>query len=163
MRKYELRTQVLVPRSLQETFAFFEDPANLHQITPPWLALKLASPQVRMGKGAQIDYRIRWCGLPLRWRTLIVEYEPPFFFTDRQIKGPFRFWEHTHRFHPTEEGTLVEDEVLYELPFGCLGRLVHWLIVRRQLESIFRYRRERLRELLGSVPEGWSQPHFRAL
>ena len=163
MRKYELRSQVLVPRSLQETFSFFEDPTNLARITPRWLAFQLVTPRPRMEQRAQIDYRIRWCGIGLRWRSLIVEYEPPFFFIDKQIKGPFRFWEHAHRFHPTEEGTLVEDEVVYELPFGLLGRLVHWALVRRQLESIFCYRQAKLRELLGGLSERWHQPEIRAL
>lgn len=162
MRRYELRFQVLVPRSLQETFTFFNDPANLALITPGWLRLQLLTPKVQMQRGAILDYRIRWLRIPLHWRTLITEYEPPFFFVDQQIRGPFRFWVHAHRFHPTEEGTLVTDEVVYELPFGWLGRLVHWLIVGRQLREIFAYRQERIRDLLDGVACDWQQPKLSA-
>jgi ligand-binding SRPBCC domain-containing protein len=34
----------------------------------------------------------------------------------------------------------MEDRVEYELPLGLLGRLAHRLLVRRQLEGIFRHR-----------------------
>jgi hypothetical protein len=34
----------------------------------------------------------------------------------------------------------MHDHVAYALPFGVLGRAVHRLIVRRQLQGIFDYR-----------------------
>lgn len=34
----------------------------------------------------------------------------------------------------------MHDHVAYALPFGVLGRIVHRLLVRRQLEEIFDYR-----------------------
>ena len=37
-------------------------------------------------------------------------------------------------------GVEVEDVVHYALPFGWLGRLAHWLFVRRQLDAIFAHR-----------------------
>jgi len=45
------------------------------------------------------------------------------------------------------EGTLVEDRVRYR-PWG--GWLADAMPVRRELEGIFRFRQERLRERLGS-------------
>ena len=41
----------------------------------------------------------------------------------------------------------MEDVVRYELPFGPLGRLVHALRVRRQLEEIFEFRRRAIEEI----------------
>ena len=35
------------------------------------------------------------------------------------------------------------------LPFGALGRMVHALMVRRDVETIFEFRRKRLEELMG--------------
>ena len=37
-------------------------------------------------------------------------------------------------------GVEMTDDVEYRLPFGPLGRLVHWLVVRHQLRAIFDYR-----------------------
>lgn len=93
-----------------------------------------------MGKGSLIDYTVRIMGLPVRWTSLIAEYEPPHKFVDVQLKGPYAFWHHTHLFKEHPEGTLIEDVVNYCLPFGVLGQLVNGLVVGRQLQSIFNYR-----------------------
>jgi ligand-binding SRPBCC domain-containing protein len=41
----------------------------------------------------------------------------------------------------------VTDIVEYRLPFGPLGRLVHFAMVRGQLEAIFDYRRDAIARL----------------
>lgn len=153
MHIYELRRQIEIPRTLGETFRFFENPHNLALITPAWLNLVVASnEEVVMHKGAEIDYTIRWLGVSMKWKTFISDYEPPFRFVDIQVTGPYRLWEHTHGFHPTENGTLVADTVRYALPYGLLGRLVHRLIVRRQVEGIFAYRQKALLKVFGCSP-----------
>ena len=145
---YELECEMLVPRGIQETFAFFENPHNLARITPPWLRFVILSDgPIEMRAGAEIDYTIRYLGLKLGWKTLIEEYEPPFHFVDVQLRGPYKRWRHTHSFRPTEEGTLVRDHVRYELPLGPIGRLAHRFRVRSQLRSIFAYRRTALAEI----------------
>ena len=153
MATYELRCEQLFPLSLKETFEFFKDPANLSRITPPWLNFVIRTRDLGMAKGAEIDYTIRWMGLPLHWKTIIAEYEPPFEFVDVQAKGPYQLWHHRHTFRPTEEGTLVTDIVHYELPLGPLGALAHRLFVRRQLQEIFHFRQEALSRILGGATE----------
>jgi len=153
MRIYTLRQSIRVPVPQHRAFAFFADPGNLSRITPPWLNFRMATEEpVRMGKGARIDYQIRWLGLRLTWKTLITEYEPPRFFVDQQIAGPYAFWRHEHTLEPAPEGTLIGDRVDYALPFGWLGRLVHRLVVRRQLEAIFKYRNRAIVRLLDQPP-----------
>jgi ligand-binding SRPBCC domain-containing protein len=49
-----------------------------------------------MEKGATIEFVLTTHRLPVRWRTEIVEWVPGRRFVDRQMKGPFRLWEHTH-------------------------------------------------------------------
>ena len=149
MKIYRLESSISVPVSLQEAFAFFENPQNLARITPSWLNFRIVSPErIQMRKGTEIDYQIRWLGLPLRWKTVIVEYEPPFFFVDEQAAGPYAHWHHRHDFKPTEYGALVSDRVDYALPFGPLGRLAHRLAVRNQLQEIFAYRQDALAAIL---------------
>jgi ligand-binding SRPBCC domain-containing protein len=153
MKTYRLECSVSVPVSLQEAFAFFENPHNLARITPPSLNFRIASPErIQMRKGAEIDYQIRWLGLPLKWKTAIAEYEPPFFFVDEQVAGPYAYWHHRHDFKPTEYGALVSDRVDYALSFGPLGRLAHRLAVRRQLQAIFDYRQNALSGILTGAP-----------
>ena len=44
---------------------------------------------------------------------------------------------------------MVRDRVRYALPLGRLGRLAHAVVVRRDLERIFDYRRQAVGTLLG--------------
>lgn len=100
-----------------------------------------------MAPGTLIDYRLRLFGIPFRWRTRIVEFEPPRRFVDVQLHGPYALWEHTHEFVPAADGTRMRDRVRYALPFGPLGRLAHALVVARTLERIFDFRRARIEEI----------------
>ena len=86
-------------------------------------------------------------GIPLNWTTEILRWAPPFRFVDAQFRGPYRLWHHTHRFEPCKCGTRTTDVVRYRLPFGIVGRAVHALKVRRDLERIFDYRFMRIDEL----------------
>ena len=150
MRIYKLNCAMLTEKSIDETFAVFEDPYNLAKITPPWLSFLVTSKDhVTMRKGAEIQYRIRWLGLPLHWKTLITDYEPPFWFVDEQASGPYSLWRHHHTFAPSADGTLVQDEVQYALPLGPLGVAAHRLLIGRQLIGIFQFRQRALKVLLG--------------
>jgi hypothetical protein len=150
MRTYRLERTQTVPRSLEETFAFFADAANLEAITPPWLRFRIVTPPpLRMGEGMQIDFRLRWRGVPLRWLTRIQEWRENERFVDQQICGPYRLWHHRHTFTPVPGGTHVTDTITYALPFDPLGRLAHAVIVAPDLDAIFDYRAEQIATLLG--------------
>lgn len=94
-----------------------------------------------MKKGAEIDYQIRLMGIPLKWKTLITEYEPNAYFIDEQTKGPYRSWIHRHEFREVSGGTQIRDEVIYSLPFGVIGQIAHFLWIRRTIGRIFDHRR----------------------
>ena len=147
--EYTLHRVQRVPTPLDETFDFFSRPDNLARITPPWLGFRMVSDDTDMREGLRIEYRVRPLAIPQKWVSEITAYDPPHRFVDEQVTGPYARWHHEHRFQAVNGGTEVTDTVTYALPFGPLGRLAHPL-VRRQLESIFSFRQERLPELLGS-------------
>ena len=153
-RHYVLERRQWLPLPLRETFAFFAEPANLPRITPPWLGFRiLTPPPLLMAPGLTIDYRVRVMGWPVRWRSLIREYDPPRGFRDVQLAGPYRLWDHAHRFWEEQGGTVVHDRVDYEPPLGPLGAVLNALVIRRRLDSIFAYRRGRIAALLLGEPD----------
>lgn len=153
MKIHVLEYRMIAPVPAQQAFAVFENPYNLLRITPSWLNLRVTNPEeVSMRRGAEIHYTIRWLGIPLSWTTVITEYAPPFLFVDEQTQGPYRLWRHRHSFEPADEGTVVSDRVEYALPFGLLGRLVHTLLVARQLRRIFEHRQRALAVILADAP-----------
>lgn len=138
-----LRRHQVVPGTLDAVFAFFENPANLEVITPPWLRFEiLDSTDATMRVGTEISYRLRWQRLPIGWRTRIAECEPGVMFADEMTRGPYARWYHRHFFASVPDGVEVVDVVEYELPFGWLGRWVHTALIRAQLEAIFDHRRD---------------------
>lgn len=147
MKIYELNCEQLIPKPLSEVFSFFENPENLALITPPSLGFKILTPSpILMKHGLKIDYTIRLLGMPVRWTSVISDYQPPASFVDRQERGPYAHWHHTHRFRESPEGTLVIDEVRYAIPLGFLGELAHLLFVKRELKRIFDFRAHVIRK-----------------
>jgi ligand-binding SRPBCC domain-containing protein len=149
--KYSLEHTTLIPRPKPEVFAFFADAKNLERITPKFLRFRiLTTGPIVMRAGTLIDYELRLHGLPVRWRTLIEEFVPEAYFVDVQLSGPYKSWHHRHEFVETAGGTEMRDRVEYELPFGPLGDLVHTLFVRADVNRIFNYRNEAIREFFAA-------------
>lgn len=150
MREYVLRREQLLDADVERAFEFFSRAENLEAITPPWLRFRVVTPPpIEMGKGTLIAYRLRLHGAPIRWLTRIEEWDPPHGFVDRQLSGPYRLWHHTHRFEPDGEGrTRMHDVVRYGHRLGPLGSLAQRLVVERDLERIFDFRRDAIAALL---------------
>lgn len=145
MQLFTLETSVWLPQPVAHVFSFFADAANLENLTPPWLRFEILTPlPIPMAAGTRIDYRLRYRGFPVRWRTEILEWEPPHRFVDSQIKGPYRRWVHEHVFQEQDGGTLATDYVEYALLGGALTNA---LLIGRDVERIFAYRRQRLLDI----------------
>ena len=144
-RAFHLRSSILLEHPQEAVFAFFSDAFQLEKITPEWLRFRvLTAPPIVIQQGCLIDYRIRLRGIPIFWRTEISSWNPPFAFTDRQIRGPYRLWEHLHTFESVAGGTLASDDVRYRVPGG---RLANWAFVQRELRRIFEFRQQQMRQL----------------
>lgn len=148
---YIHKSEVTVPRDRDEVFLYFDRPENLAAMMPARLGFSLLTPHPIMRTGTVIDYRIRFCGIPLRWTAIINDYKPPHRFVDIQLKGPYSFWHHEHLFEVVPGGTRISDEVRYALPFGLLGNLIHAIGVRKAVQEIFDYRRSRIVERFGQL------------
>lgn len=145
---HHLDASLHVDRPVDEVFAFFCRPENLGRVTPRAMGFELRSVDTRMRDGLEIEYRVRpLFGIPTGWLSRIADYDPPRGFRDIQLRGPYRRWEHRHRFESEGDGTRVIDQVTYELPLGPLGEAAHRLWVRPQLEQIFRFRTRSIRAI----------------
>lgn len=150
MPPFIFRAEQYVPRPLDEVFEFFSKAENLQQLTPAWLHFRILEVEPSpVRKGTLIRYSLRWRIFPIHWTTEIVEWEPPHRFVDVQLKGPYKLWHHEHRFAAEGSGTRISDEVQYLLPFGALGSIAHSLKVKKDVETIFAYRKDAVRQLFG--------------
>lgn len=148
MKYHILKKETVLNEKIEVIFDFFSKAENLNLITPPELGFKIITKlPVVMKKGAIIDYKIKLNGFSFKWKTEITKWEPPFYFEDTQISGPYKMWVHEHKFQDSKSKTIMVDTVKYLSPGGLLEFIPHKLIVRKKVESIFKYRESKFSEL----------------
>jgi uncharacterized protein len=109
-----------------EVFRFFSDSKNLQELTPPRLNYKIKSMSI---EEVQKDRLI-----------------------DVQVKGPHQKWEHRYQFEEVQGGTLVTDQIVFEIPSGPMRQLVG-PFVRSDIKKMFKYRRVKLNEIFSDLKE----------
>jgi len=148
MKEHIFEADLWLPCPRTEMFPFFANAANLQAITPPFLNFVVLTPEpIEMRAGAIIDYKLRVRGFPMRWRTLISAWEPPFRFVDEQVRGPYRQWIHEHTFEERDGGTFMRDLVRDRVPGGAL---IDRMFVREDVRRIFTFRRDALLRLFSN-------------
>ena len=165
-----------VPVGIERVFLFFANPENLPRIMPPENGTELVRlnlippPDSRRGRplqpasanqgplagaGSEVVTSFRvlpFLPLRARWIALIAEFEWNHHFADTQKKGPFKSFLHRHQLR-TEvrdgiEGTVVCDQIDYEVGWGWLGEWANKLFIRRQMRRTFAYRQQGLQARL---------------
>ncbi|MBK7034880.1 MAG: SRPBCC family protein [Bacteroidetes bacterium] len=144
-----LRSEILLPITLQEAWDFFSSPNNLNKITPEEMIFKITStvPE-KMYEGLLITYKITpILNIPLDWVTEITHINEPHYFVDEQRKGPYRIWHHEHHFKATTTGTLMTDILHYDVGKSVFGWIAEKLYVDAQVKNIFKFRENKLKEI----------------
>lgn len=125
-------------------FAWHTRPGAFERLSPPWEHLRVISRHGGIADGSRVTLELRRGPLKRRWEALHRDFIDGVQFTDVQVAGPFKRWEHTHRVEPVDVGkaTLI-DHVDYVLPFGPLGAL-GGVFVRRIMDRLFAFRHRRI-------------------
>ena len=178
--RHSFQSEQWLPYPVELVFAFFANPENLPRLMPRWQQTRIeeaafapppprppsASPLqpkgIAAGAGTRMTISFRpfpYSPLRIPWEAEITEFTWNDHFCDHQLRGPFAYWRHCHTVRPKTRtgesgaGTLLRDEVEYELPLGKLGELANALVVPAQFRYIFRYRHKRTRELLALMAQ----------
>lgn len=99
--------------------------------------------------GEEVTWRAWHFGIPLQMTTRITAMEPPDYFVDEQVQGPFQRFRHVHEFSEDAAGTLMVDRLEFAAPFGPIGRLVEKLVLARYLRKLIETRNQ---HLTGDLP-----------
>ena len=156
-----LEFDITVSASLDDVWAFHDDPANVAALSPPASEVKLESIDAPVRAGSRIVITARGPLGRVRWVARIVEHKPPRAvvfgeearFVDEQESGPFKSFRHEHDFERVgDKATRILDRVTYRVGWGPIGWVADFLVVRRQLRSMFRHRHAVLTERFGAAP-----------
>lgn len=98
-----------------------------------------------IGLGDEVTWRAWHFGLPLSLTSRITAMDAPVSFTDRQTRGPFRYFVHEHLFRPNGTGTTMIDRISFAAPLGILGRVAERLVLARYMKRLIEERNDYLR------------------
>jgi ligand-binding SRPBCC domain-containing protein len=138
-----------LPVSLERAWTFFSSPANLNEITPGNLDIKIIGhlPD-QMYPGMLIRYSINpVLHIPVHWVTEITFIQDKVYFIDVQLNGPYRVWHHEHHFREANGGVIMTDKLYYDIGWSFIGWLAGKVWVNRQVEKIFEFRMKKLEQL----------------
>jgi ligand-binding SRPBCC domain-containing protein len=129
-----------VNASLADVNKFHSDTSALKRLTPPPTIVQLHSVEP-LGEGSVSEFTL-WVGpLPLRWKAVHRNVSQQGF-TDIQVEGPAKKWEHTHSFTAKgPERTAISEHIEYEHQRGLWGLVTRLLFAKPNLYLMFTYRK----------------------
>jgi ligand-binding SRPBCC domain-containing protein len=149
---YQLYKTQKVPATIEQVWDFISSPANLKKITPEYMGFNITSKMLseKMYPGMIISYKVSpVLGIKMTWVTEITQVKEKEYFVDEQRVGPYSMWHHEHKIEPIEGGVLMTDIVSYKPPFGILGSIANYILIKKQLQEIFDYRTVAVEKMFG--------------
>lgn len=153
MAQFEHAFVVRAP--LAQVWAFHADPFSLPKVMRGPMRVRVVHVDQPMRAGSRIIVELQLGPLRRAWHLRVRAFDPPHAFADEQIpgEGPFRHWEHLHRFEAIDDAhTRVVDRLVFALPGGLLGGAVGWIMARVMLPVVFAARAAATRSLLEQHP-----------
>ncbi len=143
----EFVKESVIRASPERVFAFHQLPDAFDRLIPPWEKVNIVQKADISKIGSRTILETRILGpFKVRWIAEHTAYDPPRMFEDVQIRGPFRSWRHRHIVGPHPDGTVLRDEVEYELPIPIFGPLAAPVAVAPRIEKMFDYRHQVTKE-----------------
>jgi uncharacterized protein (TIGR01777 family) len=132
-----------MPASAEALYEWHARPGAFRRLQPPWERVQIAGTEGEFGTdGQRLEFQTQLLG-PIKgtWVAEMYDFRPGMQFRDRQLKGPFASWDHTHSFlRDGPDRSFLDERIEYRAPGGLLGRLLTQRMVRKRLEAMFRYR-----------------------
>lgn len=112
-----------------------------HRIQPPWESARIVKKAKEIANGLEEHIQIKMGPLKKIWIARYQDVIKDRQFCDLQVSGPFKFWFHKHIFHDNGDGTsTLEDNISYTPPMGRAGNFLAGNMVRKKLDTMFKYR-----------------------
>jgi ligand-binding SRPBCC domain-containing protein len=128
--------------------AFHHDTSVLKTLTPPPIFAQIHGYEP-LGEGSRANFTLWFGPFPVHWTAVHSDVGEDGF-TDRQLHGPLKRWQHTHRFSPvSDDVTLVSEHIDYEHVPGVKGLLSRLMYSKAALYLLFTARKMITRKKIG--------------
>lgn len=149
------RKETIIRASPERVFSFHQLPDAFERLVPPFEDAKVVQKADISVIGSQAIIETKIFGLiPTRWIAEHTAYDPPRYFEDVQISGPFKSWKHGHFIEPHPDGAVLKDVIEFEPPMSFLGVLAAPIFILPKIEKMFEYRHD--------VTRKWCEAHAEA-
>lgn len=109
-----------------------------------------------IGLGETVTWRAKHFGIYQKLSVVITEFERPYSFTDKMLKGTFSSMEHQHEFESlSSQKTLMRDIFTFKAPLGILGRLAERLFLSAYMKNFLISKNKILKRVAES--EEWKE------
>lgn len=133
-------TSSVIGMPVNQVAAFHHDPQALKRLSPPPIFVQIHSIEP-LSEGSISDFTLWFGPLPVRWIAEHSQVNDQSGFTDTQVKGPMRTWQHTHFWQRiNDHQTLLKDHIQYEHHNGWRGLFTRLLFAPPLLRIMFSYR-----------------------
>ena len=153
MAIYQFRAEQKIPAGIDKVWNFISSPANLSKITPDRMGFEITSGDLpeKMYAGMIIIYKVSPLqGFRTTWVTEITHVKEKEYFVDEQRTGPYSMWHHEHIISEIDGGVLMSDIITYSPPLKFLGAIANKILIRKQIDKIFKYRKQALERIFGT-------------
>lgn len=140
----------------QAVFEWHQQPEAIEELMPPWEPVTVVSRTGQMTDNTlMLTLRLHLpLGIQLDWLAQHQGYIENEQFQDLQVRGPFAYWLHTHRFETVasteQQHCRMTDDIEYQLPFHMLSEpLIGWYVYQK-LDRVFAYRHQVLENKFGA-------------
>jgi ligand-binding SRPBCC domain-containing protein len=133
----------------ERLFALLEDPRVADELNPDYLRTAVERTAWMPKAGSRTEVTLHYREVAIEFETEIAEYRRGQFLLERQVRGPFKSFEHAINLEAAGDATRLSEVLAYALPLGTLGWIFDRLAVRKDLETALATRQARLREIAG--------------
>jgi uncharacterized protein (TIGR01777 family) len=125
----------------EQLLAWHATPAAFERLTPPWVDLRVVESVGTLAPGDGKMLHVSLLGpIGFDWRIAHEALAGETGFRDIQAHGPFRTWQHDHRFLPDGVGgSVLEDRLTWEAPLAPVTQR----LVTHELDRTFALRHRR--------------------
>lgn len=134
---YRFRVQA----NLEAVSIFHHDTYALKKLTPPPVIVQIHAAEP-LAEGSRSEFTLWFGPVPVRWTAVHSKVDRALGFTDTQIRGPMKFWQHRHEWRAEDaQTTVVTDQIEFEHHPRLRGLATRLLFARPFLQLMFTYRK----------------------
>lgn len=146
----EAQFECVVAAPIERVWAWHQDVRGaLVALSPPADDVRIESVDEPVVVGSRVVILAKGPMGRVRWVAEYAEIVPPHAvafgvearFVDVQISGPFAAWRHSHEFEAVDSKTTrIVDRIEYRVPYGPVGVIGDFVVVRPKLRAMFAHR-----------------------